>query len=665
MKTKRFSLKKLRVTCLILFCLSALHSAMADEGNISPGDKYGWSESTGWVNFRPTHGGVTVHDTFLSGYAWSGNIGWIKLGNGNAGPYLNSDARNWGVNKDSSGNLSGCAWSEAAGWINFDPSHSRVTIDSEGSFDGYAWSQNAGWIHFGNRASAYSVRKINIQPTLISSKPQMTELTDDDADNEGVLIADIAGDRISDVGEGALKGIAIYAADSGAGKWQYSSDGGSAWIALGSVSESQSLLLGVNDRIRFVPDGIGADKASFSFYAWDQTSGSRGAKADTTARGETSPFSAAGDTASVTVRLVIDVSGQVRYFGNSEPVSEVLFTLESGGGEAYTAVTDENGYFMFSGIAPGDYQLVPSKSGNAGKNSLTATDASKIARYVVEDYNFNEYQKIAADVNENSRITGLDASDLARFSVGVIPEMNERANHWAFVPKILVCSELKSDLEDQNFIAVRLGDVSGSYSQATEQKSLRSPRTSEISVPVRQGDQLTAALVLYGAKEIEGIDITVEFDPEILEAGDVTLKSGELEHENYQLIVNKDEPGRISLAVFAPTKNLFTGDGTIAYITFKVIGITWDSFIDVRRFLCNEVPVDDDGHDRIREPETVSGGFYMNEAVSMNLRLVFPEYNLMQDDLNGDGRIGVEDAVRGLREENVKTAVRVLRFLTH
>jgi len=37
----------------------------------------------------------------------------------------------------------------------------------------------------------------------------------------------------------------------------------------------------------------------------------------------------------------------------------------------------------------------------------------------------------------------------------------------------------------------------------------------------------------------------------------------------------------------------------------------------------------------------------------------------MQDDLNGDGIIGVEDAIRGLREENLKTALRVLRFLTH
>ncbi|OQX24941.1 MAG: hypothetical protein BWK80_18200, partial [Desulfobacteraceae bacterium IS3] len=241
---------------------------------------------------------------------------------------------------------------------------------------------------------------------------------------------------------------------------------------------------------------------------------------------------------------------------------------------------------------------------------------------------------------------------------------NKRANHWAFVPNILAYSELKSDSENQNFTAVRLGDVSGNYSAAAEQKSLRNPRNSEISVSVTQGEILTAALVLYGAKEIEGIDINIKFDPEILEAADVTLKGGALEHENYQLVVNKEEPGNLSLAVFARTKNLFTGDGTIVYISFNVVSITWDSFIDLRYFLCNESPVHD-GHDSIRETETLSGGFYINETVAHHLRLIFPEYDPMQDDLNGDARIGVEDAIRGLREANLKTAVRVLRFLTH
>ena len=54
--------------------------------NISPTDKYCWSETVGWINFHPTDGGVTVHEdgvaSYLSGYAWGENVGWIKNGEG-------------------------------------------------------------------------------------------------------------------------------------------------------------------------------------------------------------------------------------------------------------------------------------------------------------------------------------------------------------------------------------------------------------------------------------------------------------------------------------------------------------------------------------------------------------------------------------------------------
>jgi len=131
-------------------------------GNIDSSDKYAWSEVSGWQNWNPTHGGVTVHDngasSYLSGYAWCENIGWVKLGDG-TGPYANNSATDWGVNMDASGNLSGYAWSEVAGWINFNPTHSQVTINtSTGAFDGYGWCENTGWVHFKNTSPAYNVK---------------------------------------------------------------------------------------------------------------------------------------------------------------------------------------------------------------------------------------------------------------------------------------------------------------------------------------------------------------------------------------------------------------------------------------------------------------------------------------------------------------------------
>jgi hypothetical protein len=131
-------------------------------GGIDPANKYAWSSHTGWENFKPTHGGVTVvragANGYLTGYVWAENVGWIKLGAG-TGPYANTGAGDWGVNMDASGNLSGYAWSSHVGWINFHPSHGQVTVSTgTGRFDGFAWGENIGWIHFKGVSPAYNVR---------------------------------------------------------------------------------------------------------------------------------------------------------------------------------------------------------------------------------------------------------------------------------------------------------------------------------------------------------------------------------------------------------------------------------------------------------------------------------------------------------------------------
>jgi len=149
---------------IFVICLALFNPQTASaEGNIDSIYKYALSENSGWENFRSTHGGVTVNDTYLSGYVWSENIGWLKLGSG-TGPYVNDAADNWGVNHNSAtGALSGYAWSENAGWINFNATEQNpngLSIDPNTlKFDGYAWAENIGYIHFQNASPEYYVKQ--------------------------------------------------------------------------------------------------------------------------------------------------------------------------------------------------------------------------------------------------------------------------------------------------------------------------------------------------------------------------------------------------------------------------------------------------------------------------------------------------------------------------
>jgi len=128
-------------------------------GRIIEGNNLIWGESIGWVNLRAAYAELKIGSNILEGWIWIKNCGWVCLGEGhplNGERYSNRGSRDWGVNNDGRGQLSGYAWSEVTGWINFRTGHSRVYFNGTGKFYGYAWGENVGWMHFGpGRAVQY------------------------------------------------------------------------------------------------------------------------------------------------------------------------------------------------------------------------------------------------------------------------------------------------------------------------------------------------------------------------------------------------------------------------------------------------------------------------------------------------------------------------------
>jgi len=129
------------------------------------------------------------------------------------------------------------------------------------------------------------------------------------ASNPGTLVSDVilsaGGDRITDVDAGAVEGIAVIAVDNTNGTWQYSIDNGTNWLPFGTPDSLNSRLLAANanTRVRFIPNlnFNGTVDPGLTFRAWDQTSGTNGNTADTSAPGGISAFSTATETASITV----------------------------------------------------------------------------------------------------------------------------------------------------------------------------------------------------------------------------------------------------------------------------------------------------------------------------------------------------------------------------
>ena len=92
--------------------------------------------------------------------------------------------------------------------------------------------------------------------------------------NFGVHAA-LVGSTISDVDTGAVEGIAVTAASSTIGVWQYSTDG-TTWTAFAGPDGTTARLLDSDDKIRFVPNANANGEATLTFRAWDKTSGTTG-----------------------------------------------------------------------------------------------------------------------------------------------------------------------------------------------------------------------------------------------------------------------------------------------------------------------------------------------------------------------------------------------------
>jgi cyclophilin family peptidyl-prolyl cis-trans isomerase len=110
---------------------------------------------------------------------------------------------------------------------------------------------------------------------------------------------------ISDADAGAPKGGIAISSFTGTGTWAYSLDGTNfVNIDKTKISTSSVLLLSKDAKLRYTPNGSGAETPAITYYAWDMTTGADGGLANISSasdRGSSTAFSTASDTAKLNV----------------------------------------------------------------------------------------------------------------------------------------------------------------------------------------------------------------------------------------------------------------------------------------------------------------------------------------------------------------------------
>jgi peptidoglycan/xylan/chitin deacetylase (PgdA/CDA1 family) len=127
------------------------------------------------------------------------------------------------------------------------------------------------------------------------------------------------------------------------------------------------------------------------------------------------------------------ISGKVIYHNNQlTPVPDVLITI-NGNNFNLSVTTDDQGYYSFTNLPAGNYNISCSKEDNF--SGVNATDALLILRNEAGLHSFDDYQKRAADVDNSSIIDSKDADIILNRFTGIKNDF--LIDDWFFFLKIL------------------------------------------------------------------------------------------------------------------------------------------------------------------------------------------------------------------------------------
>ncbi len=229
--------------------------------------------------------------------------------------------------------------------------------------------------------------------------------------------------------------------------------------------------------------------------------------------------------------------------GIISPLGTAIPTVSVGltGNSTESMMTANDGLFTHNGAKGGNYTITPSKNNDSiVNNGVTTLDILLIRRHILGSVQLNSpYKIIAANVDfASAGVTTLDILKIRRVILG--SDTTFPAGLWAFVSSDYVFPDtlnpfpyenyrsyinLSTDQINQDFIGIKMGDVSGDWNPAIPKKSpignvqfaignYTALPESEIVIPVRVKD----------FKKVAGYQFTLSWDERVIELVEVNNK---------------------------------------------------------------------------------------------------------------------------------------------
>ncbi|ETR68409.1 MAG: hypothetical protein OMM_04582 [Candidatus Magnetoglobus multicellularis str. Araruama] len=279
------------------------------------------------------------------------------------------------------------------------------------------------------------------------------------------------------------------------------------------------------------------------------------------------------------------ISGNVMYFNSDTPIEGVKLTLE-GDLNPQDVYTDENGAYAFPPSPNGNYHVTPSYTAPIPEMVITPFDASLIFRNIKNIISFDNYQQLAADIDDDGDADIIDVVLILGYSLGQTDRF--KRNTWLFAP-ITKNYSLDQDTSE-HYKGIVLGDTSGNWNPQGEiDTSVITDPAFIIELPditdVSTNDQIQIPISITpttGA-DIYSYYAVITYNPEMLTCTAVTKEMNDWIGPS----VNTNPAGKIRIAALG----LFPLDidGVLLQLHFTIIGESNDSSpLTFETFLFNE-----------------------------------------------------------------------------
>lgn len=195
--------------------------------------------------------------------------------------------------------------------------------------------------------------------------------------------------------------------------------------------------------------------------------------------------------------------------------------------------TNEDGEYTFNNNpAVATYSIAPIKNDNF-LDGVSTLDLVKIQRHILGLSELNDaYKIIASDINNDENVSAVDLLQLRKLILGVITELPSQTSYimvdaaqeftnasdpWPLNTDIII-SPLENHMNDQNFLAIKVGDVTDNATYGLTQSiksEVRSKKTLELSIDnqiLAKNEATSIAVNANSTESVLGLQFTININ---------------------------------------------------------------------------------------------------------------------------------------------------------